>query len=397
MPEIQLSDQEFLTEIGRLMDAKTTTAMATMRTEHAAEFLKFKQSFSRGLGSSALDPATADTMGARFVRADAFNAWRPQHPGGRPASATFKMQVGALDRKAAPITSAGLAPIARVPGVAAFPTPPAGFIDVLNWRPIGAGNVVQFLQQTAKATPGGKTQVLEGDTKAEQTVNVALKDEPILNIAAWTSASTQALDDIGMLQVFIDLVLTTAVLTEIDRQALVGLGPAAELLGITRIALPYNEAANKANDSMLDTLSHAGAQLGAAGVAADTVVLNPLDAEAARLTKTTLGGYIFGSPGDAGAASGIWGLKFVLDAAMPAGSFLVGQSATCELLDRQEAAIVISFEHADFFTRNLCAIRCEARVGLGCYVPAAWVTGTFPVTPPLSQQSTQGVVKPVTK
>ena len=49
MPEIQLSDQEFLTEIGRLMDAKTTTAMAVMRTEHAAEFLKFKQSFFAAL------------------------------------------------------------------------------------------------------------------------------------------------------------------------------------------------------------------------------------------------------------------------------------------------------------------------------------------------------------
>ena len=155
---------------------------------------------------------------------------------------------------------------------------------------------MQFLQQTAKATPGGKTQVLEGDTKAEQTVNVALKDESLLTVSAWTSASTQALDDIGMLQVFLDVVLTSAVLTEIDRQALVGLGPAAELLGITRIALPYNEAADKANDSMLDTLSHAGAQLGAAGCRRP-VVLNPLDAEAAGLTQNNPWGLHFWQSG----------------------------------------------------------------------------------------------------
>ena len=58
-----------------------------------------------------------------------------------------------------------------------------------------------------------------------------------MTIAAWTSASTQALDDIGMLQVFIDLVLTAAVLTEIDRQALVGLGPARKLFLDHEIAL----------------------------------------------------------------------------------------------------------------------------------------------------------------
>ena len=58
---ISLTDDQFLVEISRLMDAKTTTAMAVMRTEHAAEFLKFKQSFSRGLGSSALDPGKQPT------------------------------------------------------------------------------------------------------------------------------------------------------------------------------------------------------------------------------------------------------------------------------------------------------------------------------------------------
>ena len=162
---ISLTDDQFLTEISRLMDTRTNAAMAMMRTEHAAEFLKFKQSFSRGLGSSALDPATADTIGARFVRGDAFNAWRPQHPGGRPASATFKMAVGALDRKAAPITSAGLAPIARVPGVAAFPTPPAGFIDVLKLASHRGRCCAVFAADREGCSRRKNAGVLEGERK----------------------------------------------------------------------------------------------------------------------------------------------------------------------------------------------------------------------------------------
>ena len=89
---------------------------------------------------------------------------------------------------------------------------------------------------------------------------------------------------------------------------------------------------------------------------------------------------------DAGAASGAWGLKFVVDANMPPKQFLVGQSSTAELLDRMEAVVGISYEHADYFTRNLCAIRCEARVGLGLYVPGAWVAGQFSASAQAAQQ-----------
>jgi HK97 family phage major capsid protein len=134
-------------------------------------------------------------------------------------------------------------------------------------------------------------------------------------------------------------------------------------------------------------------QLSSLGVVPDVAVLNPVDAQSTRLVKNSLGDYIFGSPSDAGAASGVWGLRIIEDANMPAGKFLVGQSSTCELLDRQEATIGISFEHSDYFTRNLCAIRCEARVGLGLYVPNAWVVGSFSVAVQAQQQPQQSLAQ----
>jgi HK97 family phage major capsid protein len=77
------------------------------------------------------------------------------------------------------------------------------------------------------------------------------------------------------------------------------------------------------------------------------------------------------------AASALWGVRVVVDAHMTTGKFLVGLSTTAAILDRQEAVVQISFEHADYFTRNLCAIRAEARVGLAVFVPNAWVVGNF--------------------
>src|SRR5215472_12017650 len=77
------------------------------------------------------------------------------------------------------------------------------------------------------------------------------------------------------------------------------------------------------------------------------------------------------------AALALWGVKIIVDANLPASKFLIGQSMTASILDRQEAMVQISFEHSDYFTRNLCAIRAEARVGLAVFVPSAWVTGNF--------------------
>jgi hypothetical protein len=70
-------------------------------------------------------------------------------------------------------------------------------------------------------------------SKAEQTISVALQTEPILTIACWTSASTQILLDLDLMQVLLDQPLLVAVRQDIDRQALVGVGPAAELKGIS--------------------------------------------------------------------------------------------------------------------------------------------------------------------
>lgn len=366
------ADDALLDELKRTWKAEIGNAIAPLQRK--VDGLAMRS--SRPPGALELAIPDVETAGMRFVKSEAYGAWIPKNPGGLPSGANLKVTVGALDTKATMLTSGTLPAPTRLPGVAAYPVPPAGFVDALAWRPV-TSNTVQYLRQTSLPSPGAKTQVAEGDVKAEQTIAVALETEPILTLACWTTASTQILLDLDAMQTFLDLSLLTAVRQEIDRQALVGVGPPNELKGILSIATPYNITLTKTGDSFIDVVSHAITQLASVGIAADVLVASPADAEALRLVKTTYGEYVFGDPSAMSAAPALWGVKIIVDAHLPAGKFLIGQSSAAGILDRMEAQVAISFEHSDYFTRNLCAIRAEARVGLAVFVPGAWCTGNF--------------------
>jgi HK97 family phage major capsid protein len=74
----------------------------------------------------------------------------------------------------------------------------------------------------------------------------------------------------------------------------------------------------------------------------------------------------------------LWGLQVVVSNSMPAGQFVVGDFRNgAMLLDRMASTVEVSTEHADFFTRNLIAVRCEERVALLTFAPWAFVKGSF--------------------
>jgi HK97 family phage major capsid protein len=101
-----------------------------------------------------------------------------------------------------------------------------------------------------------------------------------------------------------------------------------------------------------------------------------------KLTKDINGSYLWGSP-SAGAPASVWGLTPVVDTNLAAG-FVVGDftSRSIELLMREEVLTELSREHQDYFTKNLVAIRTEARAANGLYRPSAFAVGSFPAVPP---------------
>ena len=98
--------------------------------------------------------------------------------------------------KATALTNATVKPAAtRLSDIQPLPMLPPAVIDLVNWRPIGTGSTVEFLRESAAVAPGAKSQLGEGALKDEQTISVALTTAVIETIAAWTTASAQALAD----------------------------------------------------------------------------------------------------------------------------------------------------------------------------------------------------------
>ena len=79
----------------------------------------------------------------------------------------------------------------------------------------------------------------------------------------------------------------------------------------------------------------------------------------------------------------IFGLTVDPTTSIAAGTFLVGSGnpIASEIRDRMEMQIDVSTEHADFFTKNLVAVRAEKRLALITRRPGSFVTGTFTTSP----------------
>ena len=89
------------------------------------------------------------------------------------------------------------------------------------------------------------------------------------------------------------------------------------------------------------------------------------------------GEYLLGKPGDATEPK-VWGLDVVSTTAIAEGTFLVGSgSMGAQVFDREQATVQVSFEHSDYFTKNMAAILVEERLALAIYRAKAFRKGTL--------------------
>jgi HK97 family phage major capsid protein len=78
------------------------------------------------------------------------------------------------------------------------------------------------------------------------------------------------------------------------------------------------------------------------------------------------GGYLIGDPrASVDQLNQLWGLKVVVSEAMTENTALVGDFRQAVLWEREGVSLMVSDQHADFFTRNLLAILAEMRAAFG--------------------------------
>jgi HK97 family phage major capsid protein len=221
------------------------------------------------------------------------------------------------------------------------------------------------------ASPG----TTEGALKPESGITFQLNTTAVITLAHWIPASRQVLADAPYLQDYIDMRLRYGLKLEEEDELLNGDGTAGTLNGLVNQATAFSGGAT--NQTAIDTLLKAMTQARLSFYEPNGVVMHPQDWTNILLLKDTTGRYLFGDPHTMDVPR-IWGKPVVETPSQTQGQFILGAfDRAAQIVDREDASVRISDQHADFFTRNLVAILCEERLALLVTRPAAIVKGAL--------------------
>lgn len=326
-------------------------------------------SINQGGGS----PAPAMTVGEQVVASEEFEAFR-QNPRG-----SFRMPVQAKVTEDAASGGDLIVPD-RVPGIVGPGLRRLTIRDLIAWGRTGS-NSIEFARELVYTNAAGVVSENPSDGKPESNITFEADSAPVATIAHWIHASRQVLSDVSMLQSYIDGRLRHGLKLVEEAQLLKGSGVGLNIDGIYTQAQAYsNPGVVVTAETRIDRLRLALLQVELSEYSADAIVLNPIDWAAIELLKTaTENAYLFASP-RAVTTPVLWGRNVVPTQAMTATEFLVGAfggGMAVQGWDREDANVQISLEDRDNFIKNMVTLRCEERVGLTVFRPAAFVKGDF--------------------
>jgi HK97 family phage major capsid protein len=265
----------------------------------------------------------------------------------------------------------------RVPGVVDVPKRRLTVRDLLTPGRTSS-NAVQFVQETSFTNSAATVTETAGTAKPQSEMYFDIQTSNVTTIAHWVQATRQILDDVPMLQSYINGRLIYGLGYVEDNQLLNGGGTGTDLNGIyTQATASTANLAIIALPQKIDVLRVAMLQASLANIPPSGIVLHPTDWMTIETTKDSAGNYILGDPG-ASTTPRVWGLPVVETPAMTSGAFLVGAfKLGAQIFDRMDARVEISTEDSTNFRQNLVTILAEQRLALAVYNTLAFVKGVF--------------------
>lgn len=347
--------------------------MAKKAAEVGDRLLELEQKAARGAGQGQ----AIKSLGQRFAE-------DPNVAEGLKSGQSFK---GRLSMEVKAITSlttdadGSVGDAIRPDRLAGLVTPPGRIMTIRNLIAPGrtSSNAIEYVQETGFTNAAAM--VAEGGLKPESTLKFDLRSTNVRTLAHWVHASKQVLDDIPMLQSYIDGRLRYGLEIVEETQLLMGDGTGQNLLGLIPQATEFDDTRRVVGDTKLDTIRRAITQVRLSQYRATGIVMHPDDWEEIELTKTDDGAYIFANPQNM-AQPRLWGLPVVDSDAMTPGEFMVGAFAqAAQVFDREQANVEVSTEDRDNFVKNMVTIRAEERLALVVSRPEAFVHGPFVEVP----------------
>jgi len=264
-------------------------------------------------------------------------------------------------------------PADRVAGYKFDPTRPVHIRQLLS---LGStqSDVVRYVKESGYSN--GAAVTAEGVTLTQSDFDMTAVDANVKKIGTYFRISEEMLSDTPQLTSYLSARAPEKLLDVEDVNILTG----NDLGGIVNSAPAFaagNLADSVDNANEFDVIVASLNQLAIANYNADTILLNPTDFHKILLLKDTTNNYIkdqvYG-----GLQPVFMGVKVVLNTAIAAGSFLIGNFGVGTQLWVREGVNVEFFREDGTNVRDgFVTVRVSERVALTNYLPNAFVKGTF--------------------
>lgn len=342
-------------------------------TDFTTTRLRLDELEQKLLRRGAEGPSRPLTAGEKFVEDEDVKQFLANPSGGRRIGVEVKAIIGGGTGDVM-----GAAGDLVVPDRLGLISPPDRRLTVRDLLTPGrtSSSSIQYPKETGY-TNAAATVAEDGTLKPQSDIKFDIVTGAVTTIAHWVLATRQIMDDVPMLQSYIDGRLRYGLAYAEELQLLHGDGTGTNLNGIYTQATAIGDPGVVPLAQKLDVLRMAMLTASLAEYPATGMVLHPTDWAGIELTKDSTGRYIIGDP-KSEAPARVWGLPVVATQAMLLDKFLVGAfKQGAQIFDRQDARVELSTEDDQNFRKNLVTILAEERLALAVYRPAAFVKGDF--------------------
>lgn len=246
--------------------------------------------------------------------------------------------------------------------------------DTINYaRIIDVTNNAAAVAEASGTSAGDASGDVTG-TKPESTMEFERVEDTVKTIAHWLPITKRALADAGQVRTIADNFLQYGLEEQLEDQMVSGDGTGENFEGILHVSGTQGQSWSS---TILETIRKAKTKARVVGrVLNPSVLISPEDDETIELQKDSQNRYYGNGPFGTGPNT-LWGMPKVVSEAVPTGTGIIGGFNWAVLYDRQQAAVMLSDSHEDFFVRNLVAILAELRAGFGVIRPKAFVITTL--------------------
>lgn len=229
---------------------------------------------------------------------------------------------------------------------------------------------------TAPGSAGPLVNATGGGYKPESGLDLEVVSTTVKTLAHWIPLTKRSVSDAAQMRTLVDAFLRYGLNEELEDQILAGNGSGENFTGILSSSPLTVGSAGTDIDAIVDairTVRVTGRRRPTA------MVIHPNDwySTGFLLAKDGANKYLIGDPrASVDQLNQLWGLQVVVSEAMTENTALVGDFRQAVLWEREGIDVLVSDQHADFFTRNLLAILAEMRAAFGVLDPQAFCTVT---------------------